>query len=97
MPRRSGVPCPFRPRRGGVILQKKNTMHISQLHRAIERGECSLAFVSERGERIRLDRCVCPSFHSSGQTLNVKICASGEIRKVNRYTIVEFNGKEVYL
>ncbi len=78
-------------------MQKKNTMHISQLHRAIEHGECSLAFVSERGERIRLDRCVCTSFHSSGQTLNVKICASGEIRKVNRYTIVEFNGKEFYL
>ncbi len=97
MPRGCAAVVSFPSATRGVILQKKITMHISQLHRAIERGECSLAFVSERGERIRLDRCVCTSFHSSGQTLNVKIYTSGEIRKVNRYTIVEFNGKEVYL
>ena len=72
-------------------------MHISLLHKAVEHGEFSLAFISEKGERISIDRCVCTSFHSSGLTLNVKLCTSGEVRKINRYTIVEFNGKEVYL
>lgn len=72
-------------------------LHISQLHKAVERGEFSLAFISAKGERIRIERGVCTSFHSSGLTLNVKLCLSEEVRTINRYTIVEFNGEEVYL
>lgn len=29
--------------------------------------------------------------------MNVKLCESGEVRKINRVTIVEVNGEEVYL
>ena len=32
-----------------------------------------------------------------GQTFNVKLLPSGEIRKVNRFTVIELNGEEVIL
>ena len=37
------------------------------------------------------------SFHGEGETFNIKIIPSGEIRKVNRYTVIEINGEEVVL
>lgn len=72
-------------------------MHISFLHQLVARGEFSLTFVSEDGQLIHVDRCVCTSFHSSGSTMNIKLIGSGEIRKVVRITIIDINGKEVYL
>lgn len=90
------IGCPFAARSVDVPLMKKK-MHISQLYKAVERGEFSIKFVSSDGEVIYIDRCICTSFHSSGQTMNVKLCESGEVRKINRYTIVELNGQELHL
>ena len=57
----------------------------------------SLKWVSEKGELIAVDECRCTSWHSSGKTMNVLILKSGLVRKVNRKTITEINGKEVFL
>lgn len=57
----------------------------------------SLSWVSAEGELVTVDECTCTSFHSDGKTMNVKLVASGQIRKVNRKTITAINGKEVYL
>ena len=59
--------------------------------------EISLKWVSEKGEVISVERCVPTSFHGEGTTFNVKLIPSGEIRKVNRYTVIEINGEEVTL
>lgn len=73
-------------------------MHISDLHRFIQSDpEFSLKFVAENGELIVVDRCACTSFHSQGHTLNIKLIPSGRIRKVVRITILEINGKELYI
>lgn len=72
-------------------------MHLSELHKIVERGEFSLKFVSECGEIIHVPRCICTSWHSGGATMNIKILASGQVRKINRYTIIEINGKNLYL
>lgn len=57
----------------------------------------SLQFVTATGELVTVDECSCTSFHSSGKTMNIKIAASGQFRKVNRKTITKFNGQEVFL
>ena len=72
-------------------------MHWSHLHEIVRHGEFSLRFVATDGEVVHLPRCVCSSFYSRGSTMNVKLCESGEVRKINRVTIVEVNGEEVYL
>lgn len=72
-------------------------MHLSYLHTAVTRGEFSLKFVAEDGQVISIPRCVCTSFHSAGRTLNIKLCDSGEIRKVVRLSIIELNGKQLYI
>ncbi len=61
------------------------------------RQEISLKWVSEAGEVIPVDRAVPTSFHGNGTTFNIKLIPSGEIRKVNRYTVIEINGEEVIL
>lgn len=72
-------------------------MHYSQLHKAVDRGEFSLVFISEKGERLRVQRCVCTSWFSDGLTMNIKLPESEQVRKIRRCTIIEFKGKEVYL
>lgn len=72
-------------------------MQISRLHRLVRDGEFSIRFVSADGEVIEVSRCTCTSWYSSGQTLNIKLCESAEIRKVNRYTIIEINKEEMHL
>lgn len=72
-------------------------MHISQLHRQIERGEFALRFVSERGELVQIDRCVLTSWHTMGNTFNVLITTSEQTRTINKYTILSVNGQELYL
>ena len=59
--------------------------------------EISLKWVAESGEIISVDKCVPTSFHGEGATFNIKIIPSGEIRKVNRLTVIEINGEEVVL
>lgn len=70
-------------------------IHISEVHRIVERGEFSLKFVATSGEIIDVKRAICSSFHSEGRTMNIKFCDSGQIRKVRRCSIIEINGKEV--
>ncbi len=72
-------------------------VHISMVHNLVEQGEFSIGFVSARGEIIEGKRCICTSFHSSGRTMNIKFCDSGQIRKVRRCSIVSINGREVVL
>lgn len=72
-------------------------MHISQLHKAVALGEFSVKFVAADGEVIHIAKCVCTSFYSSGQTMRVKLCESGEVRTINRYTIIEINNQELHL
>lgn len=72
-------------------------MHISELHKAVERGEFAMKFVDGDGDVITIPCCVCTSYHAKGSTLNVKLLPSGEIRKIVRVTIIEVNGEEVYL
>lgn len=64
---------------------------------AKNKKEISLIWVAESGEIISVDKCVPTSFHGNGTTFNIKILASGEIRKVNRFTVIEINGEEVIL
>ena len=59
--------------------------------------ECALKSVSKEGEILSYPRCVITSFHGSGDTFNVLLLPSREVRKVNRYTVIEFNGEEVVL
>lgn len=59
--------------------------------------QIALKWVSEGGELISVSDAVITSFHGNGSTFNIKILPSGEIRKVNRLTVVEINGEEVTL
>lgn len=78
-------------------FSEKSMVHISQLHKIVERGEFSISFVSRSGEVITGKRCICTSFHSKGRTMNIKWCDSGQIRKVRRVSVIHINGEEVVL
>ena len=62
-----------------------------------ERRVSAAGWVAASGEVIVADHAVPTSFHGDGQTFNVKLLPSGEIRKVNRFTVIELNGEEVIL
>lgn len=72
-------------------------IHISQIHKLVERGEFSIAFVAKDGHLVTSDRVICTSFYSKGRTMNIKFCDSEEIRKVRRVSITHINGQEVAL
>ncbi len=59
--------------------------------------EISLKWVAANGEIIDVPHAIPTSFHGDGQTFNIKLLPSGEIRKVNRLTVIEMNGEEVIL
>lgn len=72
-------------------------MHLSTLYTVAEKGEFSLEFVAEKGNKVKVEKAICPSFHSAGKTMNIKLIPSDEVRTIRRVTITKFNGKEVYL
>lgn len=73
-------------------------IHSSKIHELVDLIHVfSIGWVSESGEMIHVRKAKCTSFHSSGDTLNILIIDSGQVRKVNRLTITEFNGQEVVL
>lgn len=72
-------------------------VHISEISRITEKGEFSLEFVGTSGEIIQGKRCICTSFHSKGNTMNIKFCDSGQVRKVRRCSITRVNEQEVVL
>ncbi len=84
----------------GVFLQKKGIMakiHESQLFEYVQTVKrFSITWVAEDGSKVAVPTAECTSFHSSGKTMNIKCLQSGQIRKVNRLTIVEINGMEVF-
>lgn len=71
-------------------------IHESQIFEFVQlKPEFSITWVAEDGRKITVDHAKLTSFHSSGRTLNVMCVNSGEIRKVNRLTIIEIDGTEV--
>ena len=74
------------------MIHESKLFELVQIH-----PEFSIQFVTASGELVKVDHCSCTSFHSSGKTMNIRIPASGQIRKVNRKTVTAFNGKEVFL
>lgn len=74
-------------------------LHISQIHKLVEPAgtEFSVKFTAKEGNEVVVQKAVCTSFHSKGRTMNIKFLPSGEIRKIRRITITEFNREEVVL
>ena len=70
---------------------------INTLHKMVEHGEFSLAFVAESGAIVYTKRAICTNWHSKGRTMNIKFLDSGEIRTIRRCTIIAFNNTEVAL
>lgn len=75
-----------------MMIHEKKIFELVQAHPTF-----SLQFVAANGELVTVDECSCTSFHSSGKTMNIKIAASGQFRKVIRKTITKFNGQEVFI
>lgn len=56
----------------------------------------SIKWVNKDGEFCEANDVICTSWHSLGNTLNIKFLESEQIRTINRDTIVEYNGTEVF-
>lgn len=73
-------------------------IHESKLFEVVQTLKTfSIKWVGSGGELIEVDRCQSTSFHSSGETMNIRILESGQYRKVNRKTVTSINGQEVYI
>lgn len=73
-------------------------IHVSKIFELVQvHKSFSLQFVTATGELVTVDECSCTSFHSAGKTMNIRIASSGQFRKVNRKTITQFNGEEVFI
>ena len=76
----------------------QSMIHVSKIFELVQvLKKFSLQWVTARGELIDAPECVCTSFHSSGKTMNVMLLPSRQVRKVNRKTITDINGKEVFI
>ena len=81
-----------------VTLYKTYAMIlVNVLHKMVEKGEFSIAFVAEAGNIVICQRAICTSWHSSGRTMNIKFLESKEIRTIRRCTIIAFNDEELCL
>lgn len=86
-------------------MQKTKRIHISQLWDLMEQNdasgrkkEFSIEFVKiSNGELRRLPRCVLTSFHSAGDTLNLREIGELTPKKIKRILITKFNDINVYL
>lgn len=73
-------------------------IHISKIFElASIHKEFSITWIAADGHRVSVSSACCTSIHSSGSTMNIKCLGSGQIRKLQRCTVVEFNGEEVVL
>lgn len=88
-----------------LCVKEFNMIHQGKLHLLIKNvkehgiSKCrpfSIKWVNKQGEICEANDIICTSWHSKGCTLNIKFLDSGEIRKVNRFTIIEYNGTEVF-
>ena len=59
--------------------------------------EFSITWASADGHWVHEDKAVCTSFHSEGDTMNIKSLITGQTSTVILETIKEFAGKEVVL
>lgn len=79
----------------------KKTLHHRHLNSLIDdngKTSFSLKYVKRStGEIITLKGWVCTSWHSEGDTLNVRNPENGEVRKLRRDLIIEFNGREIIM
>jgi len=73
-----------------IILQKVGDRIIAQ-------PNFSMTFVESSGALVEVPDCICTSKFAPNRTINIKITASGQIRKVRTCTIIKFNGEEVHL
>lgn len=55
----------------------------------------SIKFVSKEGKIISMHNVVMTSAHGKGGTINIKQLDSGEIRKIRKVLIIEFNERKV--
>lgn len=73
-------------------------IHSSKIHELVDVLKVfSIAWVSKTGEKIYVRKATCTSFHSKGDTMNIMILDSGQVRTITRISIIEFNGEEVIL
>jgi hypothetical protein len=73
-------------------------IHSSRIHELVEILKVfSIAWVTKSGEKVYVRKARCTSFHSKGETMNIMILESGQIRTITRISIIEFNGEEVIL
>ena len=70
---------------------------LSNLHKLVELGVFSMAFVEESGAIVAAKDVICTSWHSKGRTLNIKFIESKEVRTVRRCTIIAYQDEEVAL
>ena len=74
------------------MLKESKLFEAVQAHKTF-----SISWVSATGELVTAVNCRCTSFHSSGKTFNIMLATSGLVRKVNRKTVTNFNGQEVFI
>jgi len=80
------------------LLKNQGMIHVSKIFEVVQCHDTfSLSWVSSSGELVKVDECRCTSFFSGGKTMNVLLPQSKMVRKVNRLTIVELNGQEVFI
>ncbi|MEG2099750.1 MAG: hypothetical protein RRY42_07570 [Mucinivorans sp.] len=72
-------------------------IHISKLRKLIERGEFSLTFVAKDGNIVTIANCVVSSWHTLGDTFNIVLPTSEQVRTINKFTITSVNNQELYI
>jgi hypothetical protein len=91
--------CPNRKCLAMVYSHKRKIMiscnKIADIARM--KREISIKWVAADGTIISVDKAIPTSFHGNGETFNIMILPSREVRKVNRFTVTEINGEEVVL
>ena len=72
-------------------------IHQSQLFEYVQaHKEFAITWIKESGQKVFIPRACVTSFFSSGLTMNIKSLNSNEILKVNRLTVIEIDGMEVF-
>lgn len=73
------------------MIHCSTLFELVQIHKVF-----SIAWVSERGHIEEVGAATCSSWHSDGNTFNIVCARSGQVRKVNKLTVIRFNGEEVF-
>lgn len=74
------------------------SIHLSAALTILNEGKpVDLLCWSAKGEILRLDGCVSLRYDYYGGHRNIKLLASGQIRKIRDVNIFGLNGMEVYL